>query len=322
MGEKTDRTARAIYALILLLFIAAAVVITDAPASLGKKSGLWLETLVILVLAAFLFEPNYSGTAASLANAVAGAFIVMGSQFNPLRAWWIAFGILSAIVAVLLIAERLLARNDRDSSSIASILRAVGMGLGTWRVLLVAGLALSLASFVRPLESPWGISLVTLLTTVVILELRPHRFFGRHRKPVLNVVSIWPPAEVLVGASDTYLAVGDALRLTSRDGASTEGLVVARSYAEGLATFRVYVPDLFTIRKSGDAETVRVEAISEPAATWIPRVRDDIKAGRARVVGLTTEGTPCRSLGSKLPKLSALANSCGPVVMSGVSTGK
>lgn len=131
MGEKTDRAARAIYALILLLFIAAAVAITDAPVSLGKQSGLWLETLVILVLAAFLFEPNYSGTAAALANAVAGAFIVIGSQFNPLRGWWIAFGVVSAIVAVSLVVERLLARDDRGSSSVAPILRAVGMGLGT-----------------------------------------------------------------------------------------------------------------------------------------------------------------------------------------------
>ena len=76
----SDRQAHLMYALACSALAIGLALYLDAEPSLSLGNGLWFELLVAVIVAAFLMEPQYSGTAAATTNAVAVAFVAIRSR--------------------------------------------------------------------------------------------------------------------------------------------------------------------------------------------------------------------------------------------------
>lgn len=118
------------------------------------------------------------------------------------------------------------------------IVAQVAAQIGGWRSILIAALALSLATFNEPLGPEWLTSTVVGIYVVTVARLQPHRLFAAWKgepgpaEPGLTVARLALPSEVpLVGPDSDMLFRGAVVKLTSERG-SAAGVVVAERRAD------------------------------------------------------------------------------------------
>lgn len=88
--EVTDRQAHVGYAAVGLVLAIALSKGMDAKFSMSLSDGLWFEVLILVVVAAFLLEPNFSSGSTTTSNTVAAIFIVLGADRARHEHWWTA----------------------------------------------------------------------------------------------------------------------------------------------------------------------------------------------------------------------------------------
>jgi beta-lactamase regulating signal transducer with metallopeptidase domain len=93
----TDRQAHVGYAAVGVALAIALSKGLDAKLSMSLSEGLWFEVLILVVVAAFLLEPNFSSGSTTTSNTVAAAFVVLGADRSRHEQWWTALLVLSLV---------------------------------------------------------------------------------------------------------------------------------------------------------------------------------------------------------------------------------
>jgi hypothetical protein len=177
-----DRQARLLYATGGLALVVVLSIATESQIKPSLSTSLWFEVLVWILLAAFLLEPFFAGPAIALTNAVAVIFICLAAGFEGPFEWWVFLATLASLAIVLLIVD--FAARDPNASRtyraqrIARFSRQIGVALGSWRFILVASLALTLATFNPPFQDGWIVSIITLLYVFALTRLDPRRMIA------------------------------------------------------------------------------------------------------------------------------------------------
>lgn len=303
-GESvSDRRAHILYAVIGIGLAIALAAVLDAPISFSLAVGLWLEVLVLLVIAAFIFEPQFSGGGQAAANSIAAVLIVIGADYRTHEAWWRALGVAAVLSLVLNVVAYAFRDPSRDRfarpNRVARVAGQAGVALGGWRSLLSAAVVLSLATFNRPFSSAWTVGSVVLIYTFGLARLQPHRLLAQLQNglpgaaPVV-VAAIFPPSEILlVGEGADELDRGSWVRIASIRG-SADGIVTIRAQHGGAAGWRALVPDLIAALP-GDSSNQLHEVLEVQLLTECPpgleHVTAEVGDPDVQVAGVLGEGS-------------------------------
>jgi hypothetical protein len=228
----SDRRAHLIYAAASIALALVMAAYLDAELSLSLADGLWFELLVAVVLAAFLMEPQYSGIAAAATNAVAVTFVALGADPSKLKGWWTGL-LLAGLATLALSFVPYLLRDPQGTSSGSRLRRGriiaqVVSQVGAWRSILLAALALSLATFNAPYGPEWATSAVVGLFVLGVARLQPHRLIATWSNKQgagtsgVAVTRFAPPREVVLSETEPgTLTRGTLVSLRSDRGSAT-----------------------------------------------------------------------------------------------------
>lgn len=166
----SERRAHLLYAASSLILAVAMVIYLGADLDLSLAQGLWFEMLVAVIVAAFLLEPQYSGAAAAVTNAVAVTFVALGVDPPKLKGWWTAL-LLAGVVTLFLSFLSYILRDPQvpgpgHAARRGRLAAQVAAQIGGWRSILLAALALSLATFNDPLGPEWATGATVALTVL------------------------------------------------------------------------------------------------------------------------------------------------------------
>ena len=251
-AKGADRLARLVYAAI---GAGLAVWLSDglgAEPSLLKRESLWFEVLLLVIFAAFLFEPLFAGSQAAVANSIATILLCLASGFTGSVFWWVLLLLIGASSFALLSLAYVLQTDPisgRITGRIAGIATLIGRRLGAWKFLLVLLLIVSLASFHAPFQAPWTVSLTVMLFVLFCSEVRPHRVLLSMAKASrqMTVSHLAAPHELLVvGPEARGLSVGDIVELEG-NGRGRLGLVIAQILESGRPAARVFAQRLVDV---------------------------------------------------------------------------
>lgn len=166
------------------------------------------------------------------------------------------------------------------------------MTLGSWRVLLLSALLLTLISFSPPFTAPWGISAVVVVITALTLGLAPHRFFVARQTHGRVVLRAYPPAELLIEVADgATLHLGDCFEIHAEHGQVKQGVVASQSFLDGRAGVRLYVPDLFELLQGSTPGELSIRPLATQVSSRLKPLVDALAIPGRHVVGITTEGS-------------------------------
>jgi uncharacterized protein len=301
----SDRRAHVLYAVVGAALAVALALGTDAEVALSLSEGLWFELLIFVVIAAFLMEPNYSGGQAAAANSVAVFFISISVDRTPHDDWWSALMLLSIAGFSLSLLGYVLRdpgtpkeasknRGARASTQLAGV-------LGSWRSVLLACLALTLATFNTPFGDEWRISLVVTLFCLFASRVQPHRIVAAMRgvSPLDAdgvVADVYPPFEAVVLATGDGFAppVGSVLRISGSRGDAL-ALVTAEVSHRGARAWRTYVPDLGSALPDGSAGDRDLQVAPAVDDVGLAEEREELQTPGTALLGTLTEGTAIRS---------------------------
>jgi hypothetical protein len=166
---------------------------------------------------------------------------------------------------------------------------------------LLATLALSLATFNEPFEPEWTVSLLVAGYCLLVSRLQPHRLVhllrGTSPDTSGRVVAIYPPYEAVVaGPGEVGLAMGSFIRVTA-GGRTAQGVVTAEVTHAGARAWRALVPNLLTVLPDGatrtDADPLVVELDAD--GEGFEDVRAELSRVGVQLVGALTEGASIRS---------------------------
>ena len=300
----TDRIAHTCY---LVLGIALAVIIAiamDGELSISRSDGLWFEILVLVALAAFIFEPHFSGGASVTTNSVAVVFVVLGADRSRHGGWWIALACVAGL-ALLLGLVSYVGKGSTVSANGKEILRVCGViaaALGSWRMLLLASLGLALASYNEPFEAEWTAALVVAFYCYVLSKVPPHRLFRRGGPELAGdaaVAAIYPPYEVTLTADEAdALATHDIVEVASERG-TAPGVVLSQVVYKGSQAWRTFVPSLPAVIPPPTGEPV-FSARKDPQGA-LSSIKSELAATGVGICGVLAEGS---SIGTAVIELA------------------
>lgn len=297
----SDRRAHLLYATVGICIAVGLSLLLDADTALFRSTGLWLGILVLVVLAAFLFEPQYSSGAAVTTNAAAVLLIFLSKGHSPHGDWWAALAGVAAATLFLTFMAYVL-RDPQVSAAarpnrVARTLGQIAGAIGSWRALLIGTLALALVSFNKPFNAAWQVSVLTVIYCLLISTVEPHKLVSALRgqspspsKPV--VVALFPPYEALVVGSGVH--VGSLIRISCAAGSGL-ALVTAQLTHSGLQAWRVLAPGLLNILPASEPSNLVVDPDVTDLDAELDALRQELALPGVQILGTLTEGTMIRS---------------------------
>lgn len=131
-----DRVWRASYLIVAIGTAVLAGRLTDAPISLTRPTGRWLEILTITAVSALLFQPFYSGSAPAFANSLLAVLTALTIGFDDGLGLPAFLAVGGSLNICLLTAAYILKGGKRDERGRARFDRTIARGSGncSWRL--------------------------------------------------------------------------------------------------------------------------------------------------------------------------------------------
>lgn len=299
------RRAGILYFVFGAAILGVGVPLAGAEAGLGFSTGLWLQFSLLILVSAFLLETRFTSGGTAVTNAVAVLLMGLGADPSALEQWWWALIVLAASsLAVNLLSYGTRAHAKASSAKVLEA-RRVAVRLGSWKALLVPGLALSAATFNTPFGREWALATIVAGYTFLVFGVRPHEVFQAFsRRPTetgaVTVSAIFPPTGILIGAEGAWqLQPGQVVGLGS-DWGDADALILQPTVTSGGAGWWLACPDLRTLLpRDGSSDGLREVVIRDSASSPggpLALEAAELSGGGTSCAGLRAEGSTVQTL--------------------------